>query len=56
MRTIAVHHRSGPRSDEVQVSVVLEGLLAFLALIAVVGAVCGALTYGLVRLLSLALS
>jgi hypothetical protein len=56
MRTSAVLHRSGPRSDEVRVSVILEGLVAFLALAALVGAVCGALTWGLVRLVSLLLS
>lgn len=56
MHTLAALHGQGPRSDEVRVSVVLEGLAAFLGLIAVVGAVCGALTWGLVRLLTLALS
>ena len=53
MRTIAAIHRSGPRSDDVRLSVVLEGLAAFLALVLVVGAVCGMLTWGLVRLVSL---
>ena len=56
MRTSAVVHRSGPRSDEVRVSVVLEGVAAFLALVLVVGAVCGARTWGLVRLVGLLVS
>jgi hypothetical protein len=48
----ALVHRSGPRSDEVRVSVILEGLLALVALVVVVGALVGALTWGLVRLMT----
>jgi hypothetical protein len=54
MRTTAVHG-TDRWTDEVRPAVILEGFAALVALIAFIGAICGALTWGLVRLASLVL-
>lgn len=49
-------HELHTRSEALSVAVVLEGLAALVALAALVGAVCGVLTWVLVRLATLLLS
>jgi hypothetical protein len=53
MRTIAGIHMPARRSEGVRLGVVLEGLAALVALVAFVGAFFGAVTWALVRLVTL---
>jgi len=52
MNASSLLHPSGPRQGDVRIPVVLEGLAALVALIALVGAVCGAVTWALVKLVT----
>ena len=54
----ALPHRrdAGRRSEEVHARTIIEGLVALLALIAFIGAVAGAATWGAVRLLTFVVS
>jgi hypothetical protein len=50
MHTIT--HGSAGREDPVSIAVVIEGIVALLGLIAFVGAICGALTWATVHLVT----
>ena len=52
VRSMTTHRIDGRRGDPVRVGVVLEGVVALLALIAFIGALCGLLTWALVRLVT----
>ncbi len=46
------HQFVGGREDPVRVAVVIEGVVALLALIAFIGGICGLLTWALVRVVT----
>jgi hypothetical protein len=56
MHTISLLHPSDRRQGDIRIPVILEGLAALMALIAFVGAICGALTWALVKLVTVLVS
>ena len=56
MHTISMHRSGAPRADHVSVGVVLEGIVALVALVAFIGALCGLVTWMVVQLVTAAIS